>query len=204
MQCPECGRRFSFLYSFRILNPNRFACPSCATILTAGRYGNATRIVGAIIGAAIAAVAIYMEKRGGWVTLDSIVWFAIALPIVIIPYQWICWRFCTVARLTASEHIDVKRPTYLALTLAVLCWALFLTGFAWPSEPSKVYRLMGFVLGGMASVLTTILCGYYYWFRAVRTTGLKAALTLSTVYIMIFLVFISLVLAGSPMAFKWL
>jgi len=204
MKCPECQRRFSFLYSFRILNPSKFVCPSCGTALTTGRYGKGTYIAGAIMGAATVIFAIYMEKRGHWTTLESITWFAIALPTFAIPYQWFCWRTCTFSRLTASAHVDVKQPTYLALTLAVFCWALFIAGLTWPYEPSRVYRFMGFMLGGMATVPTLALCGYYFYFRRVRTRGLIAASILSATYLLVALVLVGLVLAGSPLALKWL
>jgi len=47
----------------------------------------------ALIGLTIAAVAIGMEEARRWVTSDSLLWFAIAIPLILIPYQYWCWKW---------------------------------------------------------------------------------------------------------------
>jgi hypothetical protein len=50
-------------------------------------------VAAALIGLLIAAVAIGMEEARRWVTLDSLLWFAIAVPLILIPYQYWCWKW---------------------------------------------------------------------------------------------------------------
>ena len=61
-------------------------------MLTLGRYGVITIVVGAFLGLCIAGVAIYMEEQRYWATKDSLLWFAIAIPVVVTPLLWVCWR----------------------------------------------------------------------------------------------------------------
>lgn len=66
-------------------------------MLTLGRYGVITAVVGVFLGLCIAGVAIYMEEQHYWATNDSLLWFAIAFPVVVIPFQWVCWRWAKFA-----------------------------------------------------------------------------------------------------------
>jgi hypothetical protein len=95
MNCPACDYQFSFLRSFRVLNPWKQRCPGCGAALTGGRRASSAVAGGALIGALIAAVAIGMEETRRWVTADSLLWFAIAVPLALIPYQYLCWRWVT-------------------------------------------------------------------------------------------------------------
>jgi hypothetical protein len=47
----------------------------------------------AFIGLLIAAVAIGMEEARRWSTQDSLLWFAIAVPLTLVPYQYWCWKW---------------------------------------------------------------------------------------------------------------
>ena len=93
MNCPKCKREFSFLYSFRIINPWKYRCPSCGALLTAGKQATITLALAGVIGLVIALVAIVMEEAKLWTTQDSLIWFFIALPITIVPYQYWCWKW---------------------------------------------------------------------------------------------------------------
>jgi uncharacterized protein (DUF983 family) len=92
MNCPACNRQFSFLYSFRILNPLKHRCPSCGVLLTMGRYGKVTTAIALCVGLSIAGVAIFMEETGFWNLRNSLLWFAIAVPALGVPLQWLCWH----------------------------------------------------------------------------------------------------------------
>jgi hypothetical protein len=93
MYCPACKHRISFLSSFRVLNPWKHRCASCGAVLTGGRRATVAVVAAALIGLLIAAVAIGMEEARRWVTLDSLLWFAIAVPLILIPYQYWCWKW---------------------------------------------------------------------------------------------------------------
>lgn len=92
LHCASCNRSFSFLESFRILNPLRYKCPSCGALLTTGRFGWFSIGIGCLLGLFGAAVAIGMEEFRLWKTQDSFTWFAVYLPVVCVPFQWFWWR----------------------------------------------------------------------------------------------------------------
>ena len=94
-------------------------------MLTMGRYGKSIQILGAIGGGVIAAFAIYMERRAYWSMSESIVWFAIAIPVIGVPLQWMSWRDGTLEHLVAMERVDAKQPMYLALALAIFAGLYF-------------------------------------------------------------------------------
>jgi hypothetical protein len=50
--------------------------------------------LGGLLGSMIALVAIAMEKIRLWGSHEIYVWFAISFVIVIIPYQYFCWKWC--------------------------------------------------------------------------------------------------------------
>ena len=93
---------------------------------------------------------------------------------------------------------------FLALSLTLLSGVLLCAAWSAPFEPRPFIRLMGFSLGGMVSVPTLILCGYYIQMRAVRSAGIKGAAIMSGAYATLFSVFVTAVLIGSPLAYKWL
>ena len=95
-------------------------------------------------------------------------------------------------------------PTYLGLSLASLSWTLLLAAWIVPFEPRQFIRLIGFTLGGLVSVPTLVLCGYYIRIRAVRSSGIKVATIASGAYAALFSVFVIALLVGSPLAYKWL
>jgi len=66
-------------------------------MLTLARYGVIMAVVGVFLGLCIVGVAIYMEEQHYWATNDSLLWFAIAFPVVVIPFQLVCWRWAKFA-----------------------------------------------------------------------------------------------------------
>lgn len=92
MNCPSCNRSFSFLDSFRILNPFRYKCPTCASLLTTGSKGWITIVYGGFLGFLLAAVAIVMEEAQRWTSLEKFIWFAVSIPLACVSYQWFWWR----------------------------------------------------------------------------------------------------------------
>jgi hypothetical protein len=93
---------------------------------------------------------------------------------------------------------------FLALSLTLLSGVLLCAAWSAPFEPRPFIRLMGFSLGGMVSVPTLVLCGYYIRIRAVRSASIKGAAMVSGAYATLFSVFVVAALTGSPLAYKWL
>jgi hypothetical protein len=93
---------------------------------------------------------------------------------------------------------------FLAQSLALLSCVLLSAAWSAPFEPRPFIRLMGFSLGGMVSIPTLVLCGYYIRIRAVRSASIKGAAIVAGAYATLFSVFVVAVLIGSPLAYKWL
>lgn len=92
MHCPSCNRSFSYLHSFRILNPFRYKCPTCASLLTTGWKGWMTIILSGFMGFLFATVSIVMEEERGWTSREKFIWFAVSIPLFCVSYQWFWWR----------------------------------------------------------------------------------------------------------------
>jgi hypothetical protein len=94
--------------------------------------------------------------------------------------------------------------TYFALGLAFLSWCLLAAGWYWSLEPGwKIIRILGFALGGMASVPTLVLCIYYMHYRGIKNKGLKVATAVAGVYAVPFVIFFGGVLTEHPLAARW-
>jgi hypothetical protein len=150
----------------------------------------------------MAGFAIYMQRLQGWTRLEALVWFAIAIVVFVVPFQWVAWRISRFSRAFDSPTVPNKRATYLSLTLALLCWVILAVGFAWPEKPTHVFRFLGFFLGGVTSFGTLLLCAYYFQFQAVRTKGLLLAFVVSAIYAVPAVSFIGLLYAEHPIALK--
>ncbi|HZM33764.1 MAG TPA: hypothetical protein VFC18_04650 [Burkholderiales bacterium] len=71
-------------------------------------------------------------------------------------------------------------------------------------EPGwKIVRILGFTLGGMASVPTLVLCVYYMRYRGIKNKGLKVATAVAGVYAVPFVIFFGGVLIEDPLAARW-
>jgi hypothetical protein len=56
-----------------------------------GRFGQLALWLGGLIGALVAAVAIFMEESHRWTAHESLIWFAVSIPVVGVFWQWFCW-----------------------------------------------------------------------------------------------------------------
>ena len=200
-RCPACGHGFGFLASFKVLNPFKFACPSCGALLTTGRRGRNVLFIGCLIGAGIAALAITMEELGRWGTAQSLTFLAIALPVAAILYQGICWRAARFERFQGDEPIGGRRATRFALGLAIACWLAFFAGWFFPADIATLSKLLGIGLAGMVSVANLLLCGYYY-LRGVRSRGLTAATILAATCFAAAAAVVGLLFAQSPVVHR--
>jgi endogenous inhibitor of DNA gyrase (YacG/DUF329 family) len=79
-QCPECKKTISFLQGLAMWNPWKVSCPACKAALEMSRISKAVSIFG---GLGWAGVAICMEEMKLWTTKDSLVFFALSLPIIV-------------------------------------------------------------------------------------------------------------------------
>jgi hypothetical protein len=76
-----------------------------------------------------------------------------------------------------------RRATYLPLSLVALAFVLLIAGRYVAATPGfEAFRLLGFSLGGMLSVVTLVLCIYYVRTVRVRTVGLKLATAGAAIY----------------------
>ena len=100
MKCPNCNAGFSFWYSFTIVNPWKHRCPGCGSLLTGGRRATIAVALAALLGLAIASVAIIREEANLWTAQNSLLWFAFAFAAGIVPYQYWCWKW---VRFTARD-----------------------------------------------------------------------------------------------------
>jgi hypothetical protein len=83
---------------------------------------------------------------------------------------------------TTLERMN-RRATRLTLTLAVLSWVLLIGGRYIAATPGwEAFRLLGFSLGGMLSIVTLILCIYYLSYGHVKTAGLTIATASAAIY----------------------
>src|SRR5271154_1636313 len=118
MNCPSCGKTFSYLYTFKIRNPLRHDCPACGKTLTVRQWGSIAFVAGAV-GFAIAAVALAMEHYEYWTMESSLVWFLVSAPVAIFGINYLGWKKLNFAVLDRAA----KKPSWLA---AVAKWAFIL------------------------------------------------------------------------------
>jgi hypothetical protein len=67
-----------------MFNPWMVSCPSCKAKLEMGRASKIAAIFSMPLGLGWAGVAIYMEETKQWVTQDSLAYFAVTLPILMV------------------------------------------------------------------------------------------------------------------------
>ena len=96
-----------------------------------------------------------------------------------------------------------RRATYLPLTLVSLAIVLLIAGRYVAATPGfEAFRLLGFSLGGMLSVVTLILCIYYRRSSGVRTMGLKVATAGAAIYGTAFVAAYAVLFTSPSMAAK--
>src|SRR6266404_2759045 len=88
--CPRCGFTFSFWRSLKYWNPYNTTCPQCGAKL---RVRHVTVLLGlsGLCGVAIAGVAIVCEETRIWHSSDSLIFFAVAFPLIIVPWSVFLW-----------------------------------------------------------------------------------------------------------------
>jgi hypothetical protein len=89
----HCEHRFSYFYSFRILNPWKHRCPGCGVLITGGKRATVAVTIGILIGIAILMVALTMVATDRWTATDTLVWYGVALLVVVPPFQYWCWKW---------------------------------------------------------------------------------------------------------------
>lgn len=71
-ECPKCEGKLTIKHGFRHVNPWKYKCPLCGTILENSLASKLLLIPFALFGLIVACVAIYQEETGNWVTTDSL------------------------------------------------------------------------------------------------------------------------------------
>ncbi|CAN5433735.1 hypothetical protein BH11PSE11_BH11PSE11_22650 [soil metagenome] len=125
MHCPMCGSKFGFIRWLRIMNPSRVRCDSCETLLATDRSSIQPTLDGLVFGLVIAGFASYMNALNIWRPIESLLWFAISLPLFCGAYSWFIWRdgILSVARFEPGNG-DRYRAAVLFLIPAALCTGL--------------------------------------------------------------------------------
>ena len=103
--CPACGREIKWKHSFALWNPWNFPCPHCQVPLEASRIQKAFAFAAIPVGLLLAGIAIYFEKQGLWGTRESLMFFAIVVPILIAG-TWASWSYTSfTAKLQPSPPV---------------------------------------------------------------------------------------------------
>lgn len=82
--CPSCGAAITLVQSFAMWNPWRVQCPACKADLQMSLVAKVGGLLAVPLGIGIAAVPIYMEETKRWVTADSLTYFGIIAPCVLL------------------------------------------------------------------------------------------------------------------------
>ncbi len=133
MHCPVCGVKFGFVRWLGIMNPSRFSCHSCRTMLTTGRSGIQPTVDALVVGLLIAAQAIYLSAMKIWPPIPSLLLFIVAQSLFCIAYSWFIWRDTVLATARSEPGADERfRVAALFLVPAVACAGMlaFLAGSA--------------------------------------------------------------------------
>jgi hypothetical protein len=122
--CPSCGTSFSVFYRLRIINPWRHRCRFCGTLISIDDRKGAMVFIGAcVLGLAIPAFSITMERAGLWITRDSLIFFSLCLLLLVPVCIWLIpsFRYVVLADTKGSYFSQWPRILLCALTaLAVL------------------------------------------------------------------------------------
>ena len=123
--CPRCGFTFSFWRSLKYWNPYNTTCPQCGAKL---RVRHVTVLLGlsGLCGVAIAGVAIVCEETRIWHSSDSLIFFAVAFPLIIVPWSVFLWSRSQYMLRTSSNQ--TLQPRIAATVGFVIGAALGLSG----------------------------------------------------------------------------
>jgi hypothetical protein len=102
--CPSCGHVFTVWGSLRHWNPYNTTCPQCGAKL---RVRHVTVLFGlsGLCGLALAAVAIFCEETRVWQSSDTLKFFAVAIPLVVVPWSIFLWSRSHYILRTSSNQL---------------------------------------------------------------------------------------------------
>ena len=90
--CPACLEKIQWRHSFSLWNPWNFPCPHCKVPLEASRVQKTMVVAMVPTGLLLAGVAIFFKQRGIWHTRESLAFFGIVVPALIVG-AWVSWAF---------------------------------------------------------------------------------------------------------------
>jgi hypothetical protein len=82
--CPACGKEIRWHHSFSLWNPWNYPCPHCKVPLEASRIQKYMVYAMVPVGALVAAVPIFLEELGVWRAAESLMYFAVVVPLLLI------------------------------------------------------------------------------------------------------------------------
>jgi len=94
MHCPSCERKFTFLDSFKIINPFGHRCPRCKSKLTTGKTGGMLIGAGMVMGLFLGAIAIYFVRAGLLHSGIYLLLFILSIFIIAVLFQFLAWKIC--------------------------------------------------------------------------------------------------------------
>src|SRR5437867_6937528 len=110
--CPCCGYVFTCWRSLRHWNPYYTTCPQCGAKLRV-RQATVFFVLSALCGLLVAVVAIFCEETRIWDASDSLKFFAVAIPLIVVPWSIFLW----------------SRSQYILRTSSMKPWSAAITGF---------------------------------------------------------------------------
>ena len=119
MHCPHCHRQFSFWFSFRILYPFRYPCPSCQTVLTLNKRGAQLYLFAVVMGAVIGASYIPLRQFCHANEQQALGIVFVALLVGAFSYQYFCWRLSEFI-VHPKPQRGRKRKKWILISIAAL------------------------------------------------------------------------------------
>lgn len=148
MNCPNCNHYFTYLGTWKIINPNNCHCPNCITPLELNRFAKKMVLISAVIVIMLVLVAIGLEGRKIWTTANSLIYFLIVLPPMLIVLSYILWRFGNFQIRNYKNGIVNERIllNLMAIPLLFLILSFFSIFFAFTYPvsvlPESVYKTL--------------------------------------------------------------
>lgn len=167
----------------------------------------------------------YLPEPGrtgaGWAAFANRLWLSLMIGafingFILTYFLWVPWLQRTMAdrkrgaarllQRATSPTLErtTRRASYLALGLATLSLCIVAVGWALSFQPGlRGFRLIGFSVGGMASIATSILCVYYQRYRQLRSPAIAVATVISSLYGIFFVGVVAALFIQHPIAAKW-
>jgi uncharacterized protein (DUF983 family) len=104
--CPRCGYVFTFWRSLRHSNPYNTTCSQCGAKLRV-RQATVFFVLAGLCGLVVAAVAIFCEETRIWDTSGSLKFFAVVIPLIIVPWSIFLWsRSQYILRTSSNQSLQ--------------------------------------------------------------------------------------------------